>query len=518
MATPKGSVFRGNADLAAPPPGARVVQSPAPVSANSLTPSLQRPTTMVVPERHKSSVATRAGSPNPLAGLPAARGLSTRTTAAQPVGLHLPGIVEAKTMATVRDPLPFAASAEFVNKPARKSPSSLRQAAPRVVLARSLSLQPRDITVPAVEKLKSMGLAAGRSANPDAGLVGPRLTSSRNPLLPSSVSTSGHPIPPHRLGDIHRSGPYIIDTPETETFETSGMTPLQVRLHAFKAGNIVEVDWTFLTYPPANIVLRKEYLQQAYGGLAHYADNTVGAAINEIFKYDAPNAPWTLLKETGLSINTHYHTAGVSYLPRLLLPFHAPMDWHDKLSIMRSPGKYAADQYGRGAPPGKPPDGLTWDGFTDLCSSFQDAVESALSDARAAIRDVTDSPLWKIVQTGVSLVPGIGTAVSIGMSAAYAYGHHLSLGDSIMETARGLLPGGVAANTAFDIAVGLVEGQSLEEAAINAAREQLPPGIPRYAFDRGLDAASGHDPTEQARQDAENAARKVFDEETKLFS
>ena len=130
----------------------------------------------------------------------------------------------------------------------------------------------------------------------------------------------------------------------------------------------------------------------------------------------------------------------------------------------------------------------------------------ALANAKGLLKAVTDSPLWSIVQTGASFVPGIGTAVSVGMSVAYAYGHDISWKDAALSAARAAVPGGPAGQAGFDIAVALASGESASDAALSAARNQLPPGYAQMAFDQGVAVAKGKPVNQALKESAAQAA------------
>ena len=98
---------------------------------------------------------------------------------------------------------------------------------------------------------------------------------------------------------------------------------------------------------------------------------------------------------------------------------------------------------------------------------------------------ITNNPLWDIAQTGVSFIPGIGTAVSAGMATAAAIGRGAGLKDIALAAAKGALPGGPIAAAAFDIAAGvLLQGKSLDSVALDFVKSKLPGGpIAGVAFD-----------------------------------
>lgn len=92
---------------------------------------------------------------------------------------------------------------------------------------------------------------------------------------------------------------------------------------------------------------------------------------------------------------------------------------------------------------------------------------------QSALKSVTNNPLWDMSRTGVSFIPGVGSAVSSGMAAAAAMGRGASAKDIALAAARGALPGGPLVQTAFDIGVGLAQNKGLEESALNVAHNQI---------------------------------------------
>lgn len=112
----------------------------------------------------------------------------------------------------------------------------------------------------------------------------------------------------------------------------------------------------------------------------------------------------------------------------------------------------------------------------------------ALKLAKHALKGVTNNPLWDIVATGASFIPGIGSAVSAGMAAAAAIGRGASLKDAAIAAVKNALPGGPVAAAAFDIAVGVAHGDRIDQIALNTVRNQLPGGaLGKAAFDAGLE-------------------------------
>lgn len=94
-------------------------------------------------------------------------------------------------------------------------------------------------------------------------------------------------------------------------------------------------------------------------------------------------------------------------------------------------------------------------------------------------------------QTVVALVPGVGT----GVAAAIGAGAALAEGQSITEAAkaaiRGSVPGGALGATAFDTAMKVAAGENVGQAALESARNLVPDGPARQAFDIGVAVATG---------------------------
>jgi hypothetical protein len=96
------------------------------------------------------------------------------------------------------------------------------------------------------------------------------------------------------------------------------------------------------------------------------------------------------------------------------------------------------------------------------------------------------------VQTVMSVVPGVGTGVAAAIAAGTAIAEGRTITDAVMAGVKGALPGGPLAAGAFDTAVAITKGKRLDKAAINAVKNQLPPGA-REAVDIVESAARGKD-------------------------
>ncbi len=92
---------------------------------------------------------------------------------------------------------------------------------------------------------------------------------------------------------------------------------------------------------------------------------------------------------------------------------------------------------------------------------------------QAALRTVTNNPLWDMARTGASFIPGVGSAVSSGMAAAAAVGRGESATNIVLAAARGALPGGPLVQSAWDIGVGLAKNPHLDATALQIAQNQL---------------------------------------------
>lgn len=145
--------------------------------------------------------------------------------------------------------------------------------------------------------------------------------------------------------------------------------------------------------------------------------------------------------------------------------------------------------------------------FGNFVRSAGRAVESAVTEGvhiakavvkaqthlvKGALHAVTNNPVWDIVATGASFIPGIGSAVSAGMATAAAVGRGLSLKDAAILAAKNALPGGPLAAAAIDVAIGVAQGHKIDEIALSVVRDQLPGGhLEKAIFDTTIAVAKG---------------------------
>jgi LysM repeat protein len=72
------------------------------------------------------------------------------------------------------------------------------------------------------------------------------------------------------------------------------------------------------------------------------------------------------------------------------------------------------------------------------------------------------------VQAVISFVPGVGTGISGAIGAATALASGKSITQAVLEAAKGALPGGPLAKSAFDVATAAASGKGISEIALAA--------------------------------------------------
>jgi hypothetical protein len=114
------------------------------------------------------------------------------------------------------------------------------------------------------------------------------------------------------------------------------------------------------------------------------------------------------------------------------------------------------------------------------------ALVGALKDQVKIVKDVAP-----YVQMVVSFVPGIGTGVAAAIGAGTALVEGKSIDEALKAGIKGALPGGPLAAAAFDMAMKAASGENVGKAALESARNLVPDGPARKAFDVGLAVATG---------------------------
>lgn len=115
-----------------------------------------------------------------------------------------------------------------------------------------------------------------------------------------------------------------------------------------------------------------------------------------------------------------------------------------------------------------------------------DALVNAAKDQIKIVRDVAP-----YAQTVISLVPGIGTGVAAAIGAGAALAEGKSLDEAAKAAIKGAIPGGAIAAAGFDAAMKIASGENVGKAALESARNLVPPGPGQKAFDIGVAVATG---------------------------
>jgi len=90
----------------------------------------------------------------------------------------------------------------------------------------------------------------------------------------------------------------------------------------------------------------------------------------------------------------------------------------------------------------------------------------AIGQFKSAISSV--KTLAPYVQTVVSFVPGVGTGLSAGLGGALALAEGQSITQAVEAAVKSAIPGGPAAQAAFSVASGVMQGKPIDQIAINA--------------------------------------------------
>ena len=119
----------------------------------------------------------------------------------------------------------------------------------------------------------------------------------------------------------------------------------------------------------------------------------------------------------------------------------------------------------------------------NLLQSAKRAGEAGIKDAREALR---------YAAMVAPFVPGIGTGVAAALGAANALAAGQPITEAVIAAARGAVPGGAIAQSAFDVGANLLRGKNIADSLISAARQRLPGGpAAGAAFDAGVALVKG---------------------------
>jgi hypothetical protein len=118
----------------------------------------------------------------------------------------------------------------------------------------------------------------------------------------------------------------------------------------------------------------------------------------------------------------------------------------------------------------------------NLVAAVKAAGKAGIADEREALR---------FVAMVAPFVPGVGTGVAAALGAADALANGKPITQALIAGVRGSIPGGPAAQAAFDTGAGLIQGKRIDESLLTAARNRLPPGPAQAAFDTAVALAQG---------------------------
>jgi hypothetical protein len=130
--------------------------------------------------------------------------------------------------------------------------------------------------------------------------------------------------------------------------------------------------------------------------------------------------------------------------------------------------------------------------LTDLGAAWDD-FQDAADDAISALVPV----LAAIIEATLSLFPGIGSGLASAIAAGIALARGRPIEEVIVLAASGAIPGGAVGafgfTTAANLGAKLARGETLEQAATETIRLNLPDQTSRLAFDAALNLAHGRD-------------------------
>lgn len=142
-------------------------------------------------------------------------------------------------------------------------------------------------------------------------------------------------------------------------------------------------------------------------------------------------------------------------------------------------------------------------------------VDKAALDSlhRQAEKTVALAPYAQMVAASV---PGVGTGVAAGIAAGSALAEGRSINDAAVAAARAAIPGGPAAQAAFDAAHAAASGKSVEDAAVAAAVGAVTRSpAERAQLTAALEIAGGASRGRPVDQVALRAAVSTLDPETR---
>jgi len=109
--------------------------------------------------------------------------------------------------------------------------------------------------------------------------------------------------------------------------------------------------------------------------------------------------------------------------------------------------------------------------------------------AKAQLKIIKDAAPY--AQAVIAFVPGIGTTAAAAIAGGIALAEGKSIDEAAKSAIRAAIPGGAAALAAYDTATKVLSGQNVTKAMIEAARNAIPEGPARQAYDIGTAVATG---------------------------
>jgi len=112
-----------------------------------------------------------------------------------------------------------------------------------------------------------------------------------------------------------------------------------------------------------------------------------------------------------------------------------------------------------------------------------------INAAKAQMKIIKDAAPY--AQAVIAFVPGIGTTAAAAIAGGIALAEGKSIDEAAKAAIRAAIPGGAVALAAYDTATKVLSGQNVTKAMIEAARNAIPEGPARQAYDIGTAVATG---------------------------
>jgi peptidoglycan hydrolase-like protein with peptidoglycan-binding domain len=118
----------------------------------------------------------------------------------------------------------------------------------------------------------------------------------------------------------------------------------------------------------------------------------------------------------------------------------------------------------------------------NVLNSFASNIKDNLQNAKE---------LAPYAQAVLSIVPGVGAGVNAAIAAGTALAHGQPITDALVSGLKNMVPGGPIAAQALDTAFKIAKGDNVLSSVLDAARNQVPEGPAKIAFDTGVALAHG---------------------------